>query len=436
MQPLSRGENPRRATPAVQLLDGVLEVMGGDDAIAELRDELMETTLSDDGDGAAVEGSKAARVGGWANPWANPPTWLVKAVLEQLPLDYGDEMLDEYLASQNPCHKPPPPSGWSRVHGYRDCGFCRIPASPSKDVRLVCSGWLAAHDALVTRLTVHPCISDNAVRQLVQRFPALVNVEMKERPGPFARWFLSNEKLLALSSLTGLTSLELNGTNLTDELVQTMVSLDGLQGLTSLNLTHSYYIKAEQLRAVSTLPELTTLNLSWIRHWLKDGVIQPLAAFTRLTSLDISECSSVTKQGLQAVSGLTGLKSLNLEQTVADGLRTVSCLTGLTFLNLSQSKESSEALRGVGGLTRLNTLYLVNSQGVDDEVLRAATNATGLTSLDLKHCSNITGQGLRALSCLTGLADLDIRDTRQAWQGMEALRRETASSNLRIHQYF
>jgi hypothetical protein len=75
-------------------------------------------------------------------------------------------------------------------------------------VRLVCSGWRDSHDALVTRLTVSWKTTDEGMWLLVRRFPALVSVE-REYDGRYSD--LTNEALFAVSSLTGLTSLNLIG---------------------------------------------------------------------------------------------------------------------------------------------------------------------------------------------------------------------------------
>jgi hypothetical protein len=117
-----------------------------------------------------------AEVGGWAEL----PKELLGMVLEKL---------------QAPGRKAPLTGEWDGVEGVQD-------------VRLVCSGWRDSHDALVTRLTVSWKTTDEGMWLLVRRFPALVSVE-REYDGRYSD--LTNEALFAVSSLTGLTSLNLIG---------------------------------------------------------------------------------------------------------------------------------------------------------------------------------------------------------------------------------
>ena len=65
--------------------------------------------------------------------------------------------------------------------------------------------WRDCHDALVTRLTLSRTTTDEGMWLLVRRFPAVVSVEMKfDGESKF-----TDEGLRAVSSLTGLTSLDL-----------------------------------------------------------------------------------------------------------------------------------------------------------------------------------------------------------------------------------
>ena len=96
-------------------------------------------------------------------------------------------------------------------------------------MRLVCAGWKAVHDALVTRLVLTRQTTDEAMGMLVLRFPAVVLVEMKEFSGEGAA--LTDTGARSVSSLT---SLSLYGcTDVTDEGIRAVSSCNTL---TSLNL--------------------------------------------------------------------------------------------------------------------------------------------------------------------------------------------------------
>jgi hypothetical protein len=83
-----------------------------------------------------------------------------------------------------------------------DFGFSKTSAT----VRLVCAGWKAVHDALVRRLMLRWSITDDAVGMLVRSFPAVASPDFTWAPGEPP---LTDEGLRAVSSLPALTSLNL-----------------------------------------------------------------------------------------------------------------------------------------------------------------------------------------------------------------------------------
>jgi hypothetical protein len=79
----------------------------------------------------------------------------------------------------------------------------------SATVRLVSAGWKAVHDALVTRLVLRRHTTDEAMGILVRRFPAVASLEYKK--GHLSnRALLTDKRLRAVSSLPALTSPNLN----------------------------------------------------------------------------------------------------------------------------------------------------------------------------------------------------------------------------------
>jgi hypothetical protein len=96
------------------------------------------------------------------------------------------------------------------------------PAGPSKPqdgglgfsqalaaVRLVCAAWKAVHDAMVTQLVLRRQTTDEAVGMLVRRFPAAVSLEVKGEAGVTASLTDKGLQVRAVSSLASLTSLDL-----------------------------------------------------------------------------------------------------------------------------------------------------------------------------------------------------------------------------------
>ena len=217
---------------------------------------------------------------------------------------------------------------------------------------------------------------------------------------------VTNEQVLELSDLTGLTELNLNGcAGVTTE---GLVAVSGLTALSSLSIS-SCDVTDEVLRAVSTA--LTILDISGCRRVTFEG-LRTLRNLTALTTLDISGCHDVKDEGLRAVSG---------------------ALTALTTLDISSCHSvTSEGLRAVSSLTALTSLRMTYCKTVTDEVLRAVSTAlTALTSLDISGCKNLTNESLRTLSSFIALVELELGDCDKVTAaGKQALR--TALPNLTI----
>jgi hypothetical protein len=249
--------------------------------------------------------------------WAELPDELVEKVLELL-----------QAAGQS---EPQGPFGFSEA---------------TATVRLVCSGWKAVHDAMVMMLVLRREITtDEAMGMLTRRFPAVVSLEMKGNV-----WgVLTDEGMLAVSSLTKLTSLNLRFCReLTDE---GMRAVSSLPALTSLDLTSCRELTDQGMRAVSSLPALTTsLSLSEC-IMLTDEALRAVRSCASLTSLNFSNCYKVTNVGLRELRGLTALTELNFNNcyNVTDvGLQELTSLAALNTLHLfecSTTKAGRDALK-------------------------------------------------------------------------------------------
>jgi hypothetical protein len=223
-------------------------------------------------------------------------------------------------------------------------------------VRLVCAGWKAVHDAMVTRLLLRRETTDEAVGMLVRRFPTVVSLEIVGVPGQTAA--------------------------LTDK----------------------------GLRAVSSLPSLTFLGLNRCRTVTGAGM-RALSSCTSLTSLDLTWCEMMTDEGLRSVSKCTALKSLNLymcRQVTDKGVRAVSSCTALTYLDITGSNVTDESLRAVSNCTALTELSLEYCRQLTDAGVRALSSLPALTELDLRYCYKVTAAGVQALRSTTAAPNLRI----------------------------
>jgi hypothetical protein len=92
--------------------------------------------------------------------------------------------------------------------GWQEGGLGFSQASAT--VRLVCAGWKAVHDALVTRLVLRRETTDEAMGMLVLRFPAVASLEVKVRYA--FGWFVALDPtpLLSHTAQPSLSSLVLS----------------------------------------------------------------------------------------------------------------------------------------------------------------------------------------------------------------------------------
>ena len=159
----------------------------------------------------------------------------------------------------------------------------------------------------------------------------------------------------ALSTLTGLTHLDLSGHS---ETAPDLSVLVGMQQLRELNLTSRYTLSS--LTALSTLTGLTHLNLS---HCSAVTDIAPLAGLTRMVSLSLAGVKGITSLlPLAEMSALTQLDLRFSDCSSRDSFRVLGGLANLTHLNLGhwrnlKSVEQLEALSRLINLTHLNISY-------------------------------------------------------------------------------
>ena len=108
-------------------------------------------------------------------------------------------------------------------------------------------------------------------------------------------------------------------------------------------------------------PNLNTITLT---HEYPETALQTLVGFTALNSLNLSNFTTLTNDGLQELASLTALTSLDLTQCgqVTDGLQHLASLTSLTRLNLTNCFEiTNNGLQALSSLTSLTSLTFATS---------------------------------------------------------------------------
>ena len=196
------------------------------------------------------------------------------------------------------------------------------------------------------------------------------------------------EDVSALSMLTNLETLYLSGPKISD--------IRPLSGLTNLKKLYLSGAKISDVRPLSSLTNLRTLDFS-------DTEVEDVSALSGLINLVWLELSGTAVKDVSALSGLTNLKTLDFSGTEVE---TVSALSG--FINLVWLDLSGTAVKDVSALSyliNLKRLYL-NVTALDD-----VSALSGLTNLETLYLSGTKISDIRPLSDLTSLWFLDLSGT-------------------------
>ena len=189
--------------------------------------------------------------------------------------------------------------------------------------------------------------------------------------------------LVGIQNLTSMTRLNLFDTSITD--------ISALSGLTSLTYLSLWFNSISDISALSGLTSLTTLNLI-------GNSISDISTLSGLTSLTLLLLGDNPISDISQLSGLTSLTLLSLDDNSITNIGVLSGLTSLTFLFLPSNQITDiSALSRLTGLTRLlldNNPDLSNIQplldntglGADDTVNLRSTNVscTDVAALEAK----------------------------------------------------
>lgn len=241
---------------------------------------------------------------------------------------------------------------------------------------------------------------------------------------------LTNQGLGALSSLTVLHTLSIDGrvqsfrscAHLSD-----LTPLAGLSALTSLSL---FALGVTDLTPLTHLPlselfldeNLTLLDLAPLRamrtlHSLSlqacpmigDAAVEALSSLASLRTLNLTDCNAITSVGLQGLSSLTSLAVLDVSgtQLTDESLHVLCRSLALEELALQECDITDQGLQALASQTSLHTLDLSFCEHVMD--LEPLAQLTSMKKLVLNSCHELTDDSLWPLSGLSQLEQLDLR---------------------------
>lgn len=220
---------------------------------------------------------------------------------------------------------------------------------------------------------------------------------------------LGNEEFIALASaMPALRAVRLNGKTL-----GTSVDEDGLkalancQGLKVLALDH-LWVGGAALQRLSGNKDLSELYLAGTLA--DDDALKVIAGFPKLKKLRLAQ-TSVSGVGLSHIASL-GIQDLDISecsQLTDEAMEAVAQMTSLTRLNLWRDAITDEGVKQLVGLTKMQWLNLDNTL-LSDAGLGALAGMSQLTFLHVGSTS-VSDAGMPDLLPLKSLKDLKVTRT-------------------------
>lgn len=190
----------------------------------------------------------------------------------------------------------------------------------------------------------------------------------------------------ALAGCSALQQLNVNGTTVTTEMLESIATLPELKVLA---------LEECGISSIAPLAELTSLtSLDLSNNAIRD--ISALAGLTGLTSLDLGSNALISLMGLEKLSALT---SLDVSYNSIVSTAPLAAMTSLEVLNVTSN--ALRSLDSIGNLVQLKSLYASHNELLDLDPL---TNCLALTHLDVSHNTLLN---INAVSALTALEELD-----------------------------
>lgn len=267
-----------------------------------------------------------------------------------------------------------------------------------------------------------------------------------------ASW-VTDADLRRLGRFPGLKSLDLSLTRVTD---QGMQELRGLTGIEELNLRFAEYVTDEGLAAVKNWKKLKRLVLHGTK--VSDTALEHIAGISTLESLDLGSVM-LTDVALERLTVLPNLKALTIggNELGDAGLQALRQMPGLEYLDLSGRQGTDSNVWAISmsdlGLEAVLTLenlrelrFGCTSIGVGVEGARFATvsmmsvNARWLEQmkglrklqrLKLQGCDRVDDGAMGILASFSSLEEVDLKGTAVTEKGLAALRK--ARPKLRVY---
>lgn len=220
---------------------------------------------------------------------------------------------------------------------------------------------------------------------------------------------LGNDEFTALASgMPALRAVRLNGkTQGTSVDEEGLVAIANCKGIKVLALDH-LWVGGSLLKRLSANTDLSELYLAGTLT--DDDALEVISGFSKLKKLRLAQ-TSVSGAGLSHIASL-GIQELDISecsQITDDAMQAVAQMKALTRLNLWRDAITDEGVKLLEGLTQMQWLNLDNTR-LSDAGLSALSRMSKLSFLHLGSTS-VSDAGMPDLLPLKSLKDLKVTRT-------------------------
>ncbi len=260
----------------------------------------------------------------------------------------------------------------------------------------------AGLSGLTTLALTNSGLTDEGVQAIVQAFPGLVELDLSSNTN------MTGAALKSIATLGGLKRLLLVQNRFNDLNTRRLAKL---QALEAVDLRGNMEAGDMTLEVVGALPGLKSLKHRSTA--VTDLGLERLAAAANLESLLMQDFGITSSSGahLAKLGKLTSLEVFRCQGFGSEGALALAGmpLTRLTLRDLPDMGDAGLAV--VGRLPQLKRLYLHELASVGDEGLAHLAGAKELELLDIWSLPRLTDRSLETIAALPALKELSIRET-------------------------
>lgn len=184
---------------------------------------------------------------------------------------------------------------------------------------------------------------------------------------------------------------------LEDGALQSLLKLDeGLEGITEIDASMNQKLTPNGFKNIGKLPNLLKLVLNGTR--LTDEVLDHIAGIATLEELQLNN-SAITGSGLTSLNRLDNLHTLELNSCNLGDLAwaAIGDIPNLKTLKVSKTGVSNDAMKFICNAKNLTSIDLEYTGVTDAGLMHLSKLNSGLERLHLTQCS-VTGQGFQGLT--------------------------------------